>query len=204
MGIPHEGARSAPTTEDHRWEREAQDARHSSLDHVRAGAEKWVGGIAGLLGVAASVSLFKVPDIKTISTGWSWVLLASMGVAALFALGGLVLANLASQGTPQWYDVLDGVALRRHIEERTPQAIRHLRTSRWLISASATILIASVFAATAQSLTASESPLQKYLVVFEGKPAVCGPLSVDKRGAVVVKGQALEGPAHLVALERCP
>jgi len=192
-----------PTTEDLRWEREAEDARHGSLDDVRRSAEKWAAGIAGLLGVASTVAILASPDASKIHEDVAQLLVWLGAVTGVLSMTGLILAALASQGTPQWLDILDGTALRDHLESRTPIAIMQLKWSRWLIVASATLLVVIAVIATSSSLSKDETT-QTFIVVFQDEPPRCGILSFDSEGRATLAGATLPPARQLLPVDSCP
>ena len=54
------------SADDRKWDTEADDLRHKSLTNVRGVAEKWLGSIATVLGIIATILLIQGPEKLTI------------------------------------------------------------------------------------------------------------------------------------------
>lgn len=198
-----------PDEEDWRWEREAQDLRHTGLDRVRVSAEKWAASTAALLGTFAAVSFVagpgKLSDVN--SAVLQRVVLVCLVSAALMAAGAVLSAGLAAQGSPKRVASLDGPALRALTVERTKVAVAQLRTSRVLAVLAALTLIAGASAARLDVLTASEAPSRPgalVVVTYQDQPAVCGRLQERADKTLVVDGKPVVNPGHITEVTRCP
>ncbi len=198
-----------PDEEDWRWEREAQDLRHTGLERVRAAAEKWAASTAALLGTFAAVSFVagpgKLSDVN--SAVLQRIVLICLVSAALMAAGATLSAGLAAQGNPRRVDSLDGPALRALTVERTKVAVSQLRTSRVLAVLAALTLIVGASAARLDVLADAEAasrPGALVLVTYRDQPAKCGPLQKRADKILVVDGKPVVDPVHVAEVTSCP
>ncbi|MCK6210079.1 hypothetical protein KZX45_05930 [Georgenia sp. EYE_87] len=166
--------RTHVTSEDLRWEREAEDLRHGAVLRVHSTASKWLAASASITGVASVTGLLSPGALAALEETTRDCVVALLGLGLLMAFAGLVLASLASQGTPRSMEILDGVALRNHVQRRSSVAAKQLRVSRFVVVASTVILAA---AGLIVAITPPQPPKQLYLLVTDSGRVACGELS---------------------------
>ena len=210
------------TADDLKWEEEAIEARHKSLDNARATAKSWAESIGLILGAFTTAAFIKGPEALTDipssgftlkALGWEYepattVPNVVLGGALVLAIA-LALAALAAQGTPEWTAQLTGRDYARRSKDSTKDSITFLNLSRFAtVIAAALILLAMGMAWTAQVQKPAEEETTSAIVTAGNRP-VCGTLSTAADGSVTVtpKGGAASAvdPASAVTIvEGCP
>lgn len=210
------------TLDDERWEEEAADARHKSLDNVRATAKAWMESIGLILGAFTTAAFLKGPEALTdipanglTLSAFGWIYEPARTVVNVVLLGALLLAvalglaALAAQGTPGWATQLTGRVYARRSESATLWSIRWLKLSRFAtVMAAALILIGMAMAWTAQIEKPAGADTTSAIVTSGGR-SVCGTLSTAADGSVSVAPKG--GTATIVdagstvnVVESCP
>jgi hypothetical protein len=210
------------TPDDERWEEEAADARHKSLDNVRATGKAWSESIGLILGAFTTAAFLKGPEALsdvpaggfTLRAG-PWTYEPAPTVVNVVLSGALVLAiafafaALAAQGTPGWAKQLTGRTYAARTESAAKWSIRWLVTSRFLTAiAAALILVGMAMAWTAQ-VEKPAGPDTTSAIVSAGGRSVCGTLSTAADGSVSVtpKGgsaAAVDPGSPVSVVESCP
>ena len=209
-----------------RWQKEALEARHTSLSTVRTAADAWGKSITAILGVFAAVAFVKGPEaIKDIPTGDSAAMTVPLFgridparsvvvlifVAALLVIIATVLAAIAAQGTPGWTKILDGPRFRSKSESATRLAIKMLWASRILTLAGALsvfVALAIAWSATVEKASKPEQSSQS-AIVGTANGLVCGQLTADANGQVLLKpassaGNSFKPSGVMTLVDKCP
>lgn len=113
-----------------RWAQRAQQAEFEQLDAVRARAEQWRNGLAGLTALLTTVTIIQGPEtIAKLSKGIRNDVVNELTSAFLLLLLGSFLAMLAAFGWPSKEMLLTGERLARWEREQTRRARRILRVA---------------------------------------------------------------------------
>lgn len=148
--------------DDRKWDSEADELRHKSLSNVRGVAEKWLGSIATVLGIIATILLIQGPekltDLKSADPESVVVLSLVAGVAAIV---GLVSAIYAAQGLPRSVGYIDGFRLKELNQRRTKQAILAMTISRLAITVALLMLLIGTFYILFKELPADSGEAKK-------------------------------------------
>jgi hypothetical protein len=171
--------------DDWRWETQAAELQHTSLERVRESAGNWAASISALLGILGIVAFVKGPE--TFSGASTRARSASAGLillAAALAVVSFLLATLAAQGAPRVQFGIGGAALKRWSQRRAKRAVNQLRWSRSL----AVVAVVLVFAATAVTWFSTFSQRDRpvpVVAIFQDGRAACGNLGVSAHGSVL-------------------
>jgi hypothetical protein len=212
----------AVTVDDERWEEEATDARHKSLDNARATAKSWAESIGLILGAFTTAAFLKGPEALTdipaggfTLTAFGWTYEPATTVVNVVLIGALALAvalglaAFAAQGTPEWTSRLTGRDYAMKSADATNDSIFLLILSRVATAVAAgLILLAMGMAWTAQVQKPASADTTSAIVTTGNRP-VCGTLSTAADGAVTVtpKGgaaSAVDPGSSVTIVDGCP
>jgi hypothetical protein len=186
--------------------------RRTALDDVRAVAGKWETTIGTLLGIIGVVAFIEGPDkLADMPDAAQWVLIVTVAIAAGLALGAVILAALAAQGTPRRFRTLTGRTLARTSAAAAETAVRNLNVSRGLAIAAASLLVAGTLVAWGVGISQSDDEKTAPNVVVETVSGAlrCGVLAVEGEGVGLVNAEktpiVLDGVVTLLeVVDACP
>jgi hypothetical protein len=198
------------TPDDMKWEQEAADLRHKSLETVRDVAGRWMGSIATVLGIVSTVLFVEGPDkLKDLThTNPRIVVALSLG-AAVAAIAGLVAAIYAAQGMPRWVHHMNGLRLKKLTQDKTQKAVVALKASRIAIALALALLLAGTFYILfAETSASTPATTQVKAIVVTSAGAFCGRLVEGASGRVtLVAGTAqvsLDSASSVTIVTACP
>ena len=213
-----------------RWNKEADDLRHTSLDRVRKTAEAWGASITTALGVFALVAFVKGPDaIKDVPTGAGkgvtlsiagWAIgpfdaaetaAVTIFAAAVLVIVAVILAALAAQGSPSWNPKFVGTTLQNAVATQSKRAVRELLWSRILTIVALTLVLFGLWVvwwATIDAKQKAPAPTTD-AIVGSGTAMVCGVLDTGGDGSLTVtpdggSAVAVSSGTAVTIVDDCP
>lgn len=187
------------------WDTKATELRRTQLGTVQASATKWSALMTALLGVFGTVAF--AGGLTTIDKlGHPWdrvakILTTAAAASAVLAIVALALAAgglLVSRGPG-----LTATSVRDRQTTQLQRGLKRLHVGRLCAVLDAALVIAGstivLWAGEAKSTSSSGT----FLAVVDGK-AVCGPLTKDANGALVIGGATLKKVTQLVPTSSCP
>lgn len=168
-----------------RWAEKAEELNFTQLDHLRALAERWRNGLAGLTALLAAVSVIKgrenLAEMTPAGRGWTVTLL----MVSFFALlSGTVIAMRASFGLPGAPIWLTGPEVEKAENEEAPR-IRSAIDNAIILSVLGVTLAAGATLIT--WLNKPASPVGYVIVDTGGEDPVCGELQSSDASGLTVK-----------------
>lgn len=191
-----------------RWHERYQALEAESLPSIRATAKQWFAAIGTLTGVFGLVALVKGPEDLGALGGWTGGVAIFLTLAALlFALGAIVCAALASQGSPEqlgyragrWPKFWRRCSGLRGLPDTLPTSSVGLRAyynveawvARWQLGLSRILVVVAVLSmiaavGTTWAFSPKDPSTAKVLVVKSDGSFACGDLSPGKANTVNV------------------
>jgi hypothetical protein len=210
------------TADEEQWADEAIEARHKSLDNVRATGKAWTESIGLILGAFTTAAFLKGPEALTDipADGFTlqagpWTYEPAPTVVNLVFIGALTLAvafllgALAAQGTPKWEGQLTGRRYASGSAAAAKASIRNLSLSRLATVVAALLIVtAMAMAWTAQLYKPDASKATSAIASAGGQP-ICGTLTTSAGGALTIapKGgapSAVDAAMPVTIVESCP
>jgi len=182
-----------------RWAQRAREVPFAQLSAVRATAEKWRNGLAGLTALLSAAALITSPSLgSTVPGEWR----AIIGLLVLGGLLGLIFgtwrAMLAAFGVPAAAIPMTGERLKAWEQEQADKAVDRLDQARLgFLVGIALIAGGSAVAFWAQP---SSSPSGPAVVVTTNTEVICGRLGSGKAGQLQLT--AADGQVHTLAIRR--
>lgn len=180
-----------------RWAQRARDTPFSELSSVRATAEQWRNGLAGLTALLSAAALITSPSLATtLTTGWR----AFVGILALTGLLALTFgtwqAMRAAFGVPGSAIPMTGERLKAWEQQQATDAVGMLNYARSaFLSGIMLIVAASAVAFSAQPLSA---PPGQAVVITTIDQTLCGHLGSGSAGQLTLT--SADGRVHTVQL----
>jgi hypothetical protein len=208
--------------DDERWEEEAADARHKSLDNVRATAKSWTESIGLILGAFTAVAFLKGPEaLKDIPRGGftlsfagltyepAWAVIYCVLLAAVALLVALTLGALAAQGSPEWAAQLDGRRFAVASMNATKTSITLLLISRISTGVAAALILLGMGVAWSAEIQKPAAASATNAIVNAGGRPVCGALSTAGDGSLSVTlegavAAAVDAGSAVTIVDDCP
>jgi len=189
------------------WEEQAEQAYLDALPAVRSAAEKWAGLTGVILGVFGFASFTNGRDeIQSLTANWEPLTGGAALLALLIALGAVIFAGLAAQGTPkQVLESGEDLRLRSVRDARTARS--RLRISR-VGTAIAVILLLVALGMLWYAPTDSEENRPTFEIKVGPGDTVCGQLkALTEKEIVLDVGEGadvkLSQPRPVERVDRC-
>lgn len=190
--------------DDQRWNTEAVEASHTALKDVRSAAQSWSGSIAGFLGAFGLVAFVKGPEaLSDVEDATAAIIIGAVVVAALATSAAVLLAALASQGSPRRVSRLDGWTLKTWHRRRAKTAAGQLRASRLLAVGAALVVLVATALTWISELGEDETADEHVIAVLTDGTITCGKLG-DSAAGITVDGRRLAGVTHVQPVDTCP
>lgn len=188
--------RLPPTIDDKRWAQRAAAVPFGELAAVRATAEQWRNGLAGLVTLLSAASLIASPTLADHLTGWSRLAVGILALCGLLTLlYGTWRAMDAAFGAPGADDYLTGGRLQKYEHSQANDAVSALGAARQAFILGLLLTIAA--AATAFACVSSSEPLS--LTRVETVTATfCGQLGTSADHTVSITGS--DGTVHIIPI----
>lgn len=194
---------------DRKWAEKAQELEFSSLDRVKAAAEKWATSLAALTGVFGIITLIKGPeDISKLTSPCQVAVGVALLLAVVCAFSSILLAALAAQGIPKrnWYS---GPVVRKKSGLAADRAAKYLFWSRVLVAPVVIALAVAIGTTWFGDRPPDSKSRSAVLAVQRSGAVLCGQLMADERGnvALKVKDQSLtilKEVESIAMIEKCP
>lgn len=192
-----------------RWEKEAADARHTSLTSVRATADSWGKTITAVMGAFTVVAFLKGPEsVGDLPAGIAVAVVILILFAAALVGYAVVLAAMAAQGEPTWSRVLTGSVLRQNAESDTRTAIDRLNRSRQVTLVAFGVFLLALTVAWIGTATSSEPTAQR-AIVSTATMTACGEITTVGDGSLQLliasaPPVAIAPEAALTLVDSCP
>jgi hypothetical protein len=179
-----------------RWAQRAREVQFSELSSVRATAEQWRNGLAGLTALLSAAALITSPTLGAkISGGWRVIV-------GLLVLGGLVAliygtwrAMLAAFGVPGTAIPMTGERLQAWEQQQAGDAVDKLDQARFAFLAGVGMIVA---ASAVAFWVQPSSPSGPAVVITTTTEVLCGHLGSGKAGSVELR--TADGQVHTVPL----
>ncbi len=186
--------RHPPGIDDKRWAQRAAAVPFGELAAVRATAEQWRNGLAGLVALLSAASLIASPALAGRLTGRSRLAVGALALFGLLALlYGTWRAMDAAFGAPGADDYLTGERLREYEHDQANAAVTALRAARWAFILGLLLTIAA--AATAFGFTPASGSLARVETVTG---TFCGGLGASSGRTVSITGS--DGTVHIIPI----
>jgi hypothetical protein len=199
------------SVDDRRWDQEAEDLRHTSLEKLKASAEAWEKSVSALLGIFSVVAFIKGPatfeDLGTAS-GIAVATLVLLGAAC--AVAAIACAAVAAQGIPTWQERLDGAVLRRRVEQSARRGATLLWASRITAIVAALLVLAATSVAWLSQVGGGDRSPPSLLVLQGSGALLCGDMIVgqDARLSISATGKPpgvlVEDAKSVTPVDACP
>lgn len=183
---------------------ELQRIQQQELDLVRAQAEKWRNGLAGLLGLITVVNIVKGPDMLDKVAAESRLVIAITQIGALaVATAGAYFAMRAAFGMPRRRKLTGG--LHELLGYRSATLSRVVTDLRLAIVATITTL---ALLGTAMGVAWTATEAGQYVKVTDGSVTRCGTFVSAKSGVLTVHDKSdikvpLTGTVTFEIVDRC-
>jgi hypothetical protein len=213
-----------PNADDLRWESEAFDAAHKSLQAIQEKADGWSKAIGAVLGAFALAAFIKGPEgIKDIPTanqsapasrilGFFPLDPAHVIVVCIFVAAGLLVAAIyaaavAAEGVVTWTDYIDGPSLQHLTRVACRRAINLVRLSRLLTLIAAVLVLGG--AGLAWWSQFDQPPTAQSAIVSTAGLTLCGTLTTGSDGSIRVTPRggtsiSISGPTTVTLVAACP
>ena len=181
--------------DDKRWAQRAEAIQYQELDSIRATAQSWRTGLAGLTSLLSVTSIVVAPSLAERLAGAFRYVAGSLALAGLLALlYGTWQAMTAAFGVPGEAVRITGESLRAWESEQSAAGAKALRRAR-----RATLVgMIAVIATVGVVFFAVQTPAGPFARVETATAVYCGRLGAAKAGGVEVT--AIDGTVHGVAL----
>lgn len=163
-----------------RWAQRAQQVQFSELSSVRATAEQWRNGLAGLTALLSAAALISSPSLGTALSAWQRTLVGLLALAGLLTLiFGTWRAMLAAFGVPGAAMPLTGERLKKWEQDQSRLAVGRLNQARIAFLGGILLIVAaSAVAYWAQPSSQTDATV----VVTTTTGAICGHLGASQTG----------------------
>jgi hypothetical protein len=163
-----------------------EEFRSSELDRVRKAAENWRVGLAGLLGLVTTVSVFQGKDlIAGLSDTWRWTAGGFVLASLISATAGALLAMSAAFGRPSLHEADSILTYRRRESMRAAQSL----LAAIVLSVASVIFLASAVGVTWYGGSTPSHPSD--LRITTDYTEVCGVVKMaDGSNLTIISGQA--------------
>jgi hypothetical protein len=186
--------RLLPGIDSKRWAQRAAAAPFGELAAVRATAEQWRNGLAGLVTLLSAGSLIASPALASRLTGWSRLAVGVLALCGLLTLlYGTWRAMDAAFGAPGEDNYLTGERLRKWEHDQANAAVAGLRSARWAFVVGLLLTIAA--AATAFGFTPASGITVRAQTVTS---TFCGQLGTSAGRTVSITGS--DGTVHTIPI----
>ncbi|KRB42993.1 hypothetical protein [Terrabacter sp. Root181] len=180
---PEKRALPRPSISDKRWAQLGQDLRLRQLRDLRATAEQWRNGLAGLTAIVTVVLIVKGTETVADLSPWARIATGLLVAGALaFLLLGAWSAMEAAFGVPGDAILLSGPELRSWSEEQVRAGVKQLTRARWSFFAGL-VLLAAAIGVTWVDAASTADPL---LNVHVGSQVFCGAPVESASGEIVL------------------
>jgi hypothetical protein len=199
------------SADDRRWDQEAEDLRHTSLEKLKTSAEAWEKSVSALLGVFSVVAFVKGPaTFEDLGTASGIAVAALVLFAAAFAVAAIACAAVAAQGIPTWQERLDGAVLRSSVEQSARRGVKLMWASRITAIVAALLVLAATSVAWL-SQVGGGAPSPPSLLVVQGSGALlCGEMIAGPNARLSISatgkppGVVVEGARSVTPVDACP
>jgi hypothetical protein len=196
--IPNVPPMAAPSGIDaKRWAQRADELQFTQLANIRATAQNWRTGLAGLTSLLSVASIVVAPNLADkLDTGWLIGAGASALVGLLALLYGTWQAMSAAFGVPGDAVIVTGRRLRDWESQQAADGSVALRRARQAtLIALGLLILTTVIVVAGAKVAPSPGP---FVRIDSGSGSFCGHLAATDPGKIAVIGE--DGTVHAVAI----